>query len=78
MSDVPSDAPADEARAQTLKADGNAALGVWPVYCIAQADAGGPAWAASQLATIEVVEPYTVATLARASCEQGQAAHSGQ
>ena len=67
--------PADQTEGlYTLNADGNAALGVWPVYCIAQADAGGPAWAASQLATIEVVEPYTVATLARASCEQGQAA----
>jgi len=67
--------PADQTEGlYTLNADGNAALGVWPVYCIAQADAGGPAWAASQLASIEVVEPYTVATLARASCEQGQIA----
>lgn len=67
--------PADQSEGlYTLNADGNAALGVWPVYCIAQADAGGPAWAASQLATIEVVDPYAVATLARASCEQGQIA----
>lgn len=67
--------PADQTEGlYTLNADGNAALGVWPVYCIAQADAGGPAWAASQLATLEVVEPYTIATLARASCEQGQIA----
>lgn len=67
--------PADQTEGlYTLNADGNAALGVWPVYCIAQADAGGPAWAASQLATIEVVDPYTVSTLARASCEQGQVA----
>lgn len=67
--------PADQTEGlYTLNADGNAALGVWPVYCIAQADAGGPAWAASQLATMEVVDPYTVATLARASCEQGQVA----
>ena len=67
--------PADQTEGlYTLNADGNAALGIWPVYCIAQADAGGPAWAASQLATLEVVDPYTVATLARASCEQGQVA----
>jgi hypothetical protein len=67
--------PADQSEGlYTLNADGNAALGIWPVYCIAQADAGGPAWAASQLATLEVVDPYTVATLARASCEQGQVA----
>jgi hypothetical protein len=58
----------------TLNADGNAALGTWPVYCIAQADAGGPAWAASQMATLEVVDPYVATTLARASCEQGQVA----
>ena len=58
----------------TINADGNAALGIWPVYCIAQADSAGPAWAASQLATIEIAEPFTNASLARASCEQGQVA----
>ena len=58
----------------TINADGNAALGTWPIYCIAQADAGGPAWAASQLATLDVVDPFAVTTLARASCEQGQVA----
>ena len=67
--------PADQTEGlYTINADGNAALGTWPVYCIAQADAGGPAWAASQLATLEVVDPYVVSTLARASCEQGQTA----
>ena len=67
--------PADQTEGlYTLNADGNAALGTWPVYCIAQADAGGPAWAASQLATIDVVEPFVVTTLARSSCEQGQTA----
>jgi hypothetical protein len=58
----------------TLNADGNAAPGNWPVYCIGQADVGGPAWAASQLASLDVAEPFTTATLARASCEQGQPA----
>lgn len=67
--------PADQSEGvYTINADGNAALGAWPVYCIAQADAGGPAWAASQLATLEVVEPFVATTLARASCEQGQTA----
>jgi len=67
--------PADQTEgAYTLNADGNAALGTWPIYCIAQADSGGPAWAASQLASLEVVEPFVVTTLARASCEQGQPA----
>ncbi len=67
--------PADQTEgAYTLNADGNAALGTWPIYCIAQADSGGPAWAASQLASLEVVEPFVVTTLARASCEQGQSA----
>ncbi len=58
----------------TINADGNAAVGNWPIYCIAQADVGGPAWAASQLASLDIAEPFTTATLARASCEQGQPA----
>lgn len=67
--------PADQTEGlYTLNADSSAALGTWPVYCIAQADAGGPAWAASQLASIDVVDPFVVTTLARASCEQGQTA----
>jgi len=58
----------------TINADGNAAIGSWPIYCIGQADVGGPAWAASQLANLDIAEPFTAATLARASCEQGQPA----
>jgi hypothetical protein len=58
----------------TINADGNAAVGNWPIYCIAQGDVGGPAWAASQLASLDVAEPFTTASLARASCEQGQPA----
>lgn len=55
-----------------LNAAGNATVGKWPVYCLGQANVNGPAWVASQLATLEVTDPYTTATLARSSCEQGQ------
>jgi hypothetical protein len=58
----------------TINADGKAALGSWPVHVIAAADVGGTAWVASPPATLEVVEPFTNASLARASCEQGQQA----
>ena len=48
--------------------------GDWPVYVIGQGNVGGQAWAASQLATLQVAEPFATATLARSSCEQGQSA----
>ena len=57
-----------------LNADGKAATGTWPAYVIAQADVGGAAWVASQMASIEVVEPFATATLARSACEQGKPA----
>ncbi len=68
--------PAEQNEAvYTLNADGNAAIGTWPIYVIAQGNIpGGPAWASSQLATLEVAEPYTNASLARAACEQGETA----
>jgi hypothetical protein len=57
-----------------LNADGKAATGTWPVYVLAQADAGGASWVASQMASIEVVEPFATVTLARSACEQGKPA----
>jgi hypothetical protein len=57
-----------------LNADGKAATGTWPVYVLAQADAGGPVWVASQMASIEVVEPFATTSLARSACEQGKPA----
>lgn len=56
----------------TINANGNAALGQWPVYAIASANVGGAAWTASQMAELEIAEPYIGVTLKRASVELGQ------
>lgn len=65
--------PADQTEGvYLLNAAGNAQLGEWPIYAIGQADVGGPAYVASQLATLNIAEPYLVAEIARAGCEQGQ------
>jgi hypothetical protein len=67
--------PADKSEAvYTVNADGKAALGTWPIYVIGQANVGGQAWSASQLATLQVAEPFATAKLARSSCEQGETA----
>lgn len=57
-----------------LSCAGNAAVGQWPIYAIGAADVGGTAWVASPMATLDVAEPFTTATLARASCEKGSPA----
>ncbi|MCA9035177.1 MAG: PPC domain-containing protein [Planctomycetaceae bacterium] len=55
-----------------LNANGNAALGAWPVYAIASANVNGAAWTASQMATLEIAEPYIGIALKRSSVEVGQ------
>jgi hypothetical protein len=55
-----------------ISANGNAALGKWPVYAIGSANIGGTAWASSQMATIEVAEPYIKLVLQRSNVELGQ------
>lgn len=55
-----------------LNANGNAALGKWPMYVLGFANVGGNAWASSQMATLEVAEPYVGMTAQRSSVEQGQ------
>lgn len=57
-----------------LNANGNAQIKKWKVYAIGQADVGGAGWVASQLATLEVAEPYVSIAMERAACEQGQQA----
>ena len=67
--------PADQSEGiYTVNADGKAVTGDWPVYVIGQANVGGQSWAASQLTTLQVAEPFATAKLARSSCEQGQLA----
>lgn len=55
-----------------LNANGNAALGKWPMYAIASSNVGGAAWASSQMASLEVAEPYINIALKRAGVELGQ------
>lgn len=55
-----------------LSANGSAAIGKWPVYAIGSANVGGTAWAASQMATLEVAEPYVGIALQRAAVELGK------
>ena len=55
-----------------LNANGSAAIGKWPVYVIGSANVGGTAWASSQMATLEIAEPYVGLALQRASVELGQ------
>ncbi len=55
-----------------ISANGNAAVGKWPVYAIGSANVNGTAWTASQMATLEVAEPYVGLALQRATVEVGQ------
>ncbi|MFM7059283.1 MAG: peptidase [Planctomycetota bacterium] len=55
-----------------INADGNAALGKWPIYVLGSSNVNGAAWASSQMAQVEVAEPYVGLALQRASVEQGQ------
>ncbi len=55
-----------------LNADGNAALGKWPIFALGYANINGAAWASTQMATLEVAEPYVGLALQRASVEQGK------
>lgn len=55
-----------------LNANGNAALGKWPMYVIGQANVNGAAWVASQLANLEIAEPYVQFAMDRTATEQGK------
>lgn len=55
-----------------LSANGNAAIGKWPVYAIGSANVGGNSWTATQMATLEVSEPYVGLALQRGAVELGQ------
>ena len=55
-----------------INANGKAAIGKWPVYALGSANVGGTAWASSQMATLEVAEPYVGLALQRATVELGQ------
>ena len=55
-----------------LNAAANAAIGKWPVYAIGQANVNGAAWVASQLANLEIAEPYVEFAMDRSAVEQGK------
>ncbi|MEY3457652.1 MAG: hypothetical protein RL215_809 [Planctomycetota bacterium] len=55
-----------------INADGNAALGKWPIYVLGSSNVNGAAWASSQMATLEVAEPWVGIALQRGSVEQGK------
>ncbi len=55
-----------------INAAGNAQLRSWPIYVLGSADIGGTGWISSQLATLEVAEPFVTFQMERASVEQGQ------
>jgi len=55
-----------------INADANAAIGKWPIFALGSANVNGAAWASTQMATLEVAEPYVGLTVQRSSVEQGK------
>ncbi|MEM9943439.1 MAG: PPC domain-containing protein, partial [Planctomycetota bacterium] len=55
-----------------LNANGNAQVGKFPMYVIGTSNFKGPAWCSSQLAEIEVAEPFVTAKIARMSILPGE------
>ncbi len=55
-----------------LNAAGNAPVGKWPIFALASSNVNGAAWASSQMASLDIAEPYVGIALKRASVELGQ------
>jgi len=55
-----------------LNANGGAEIKKWKIFALASANVNGAAWAASQLANLEVTAPYIQLNMQRAAAEQGQ------
>ncbi len=55
-----------------INADANAAIGKWPIFVLGYAGIKGAAWASSQMATLDIAEPYVGLTVQRSSVEQGK------
>lgn len=55
-----------------INADANAAIGKWPVFALGYANINGAAWASTQMANLEIAEPYVGLTVQRSSVEQGK------
>ena len=54
-----------------LNANNGAQIAKWPVYAIGWADVGGAAWAATQMADLEITEPLVRMEMKKGVCEQG-------
>ena len=55
-----------------LNANGSAQIGKWPIYAIGQSNVEGPVWVSTQLAELEIAEPYVTMEIPRTSCHQGE------
>lgn len=55
-----------------LNANANAQVGKWPMYVIGNSNFKGPAWSSSQLAEIEIAEPFVSTSIARMSIVRGE------
>lgn len=54
-----------------INANKNAAIGSWPFYVLAYANVGGNAYASSQMANLEIAEPFLDIALQRSTVELG-------
>jgi hypothetical protein len=55
-----------------LNANGKAQIGNWPMYVIGKSNVRGPAWAASQMAELEIAELFVKFEFERASVGRGE------
>ena len=55
-----------------ISANGSAGIKKWKYYILGSANAEGTAWVSSQMATLEISEPYLAFEMQRAATEQGQ------
>jgi hypothetical protein len=55
-----------------LNANGGAEIGKWPMVVIGVSSFKGPAWTSTQMAELEIAEPFVTAELARVSMDQGE------
>lgn len=55
-----------------INANKNAAIGSWPFYVLAYANVGGTAYTSSQMATLEITEPFLDIALQRSTVELGK------
>lgn len=54
-----------------INANKSAAIGSWPFYVLAYSNVGGTAYASSQMATLEIAEPFLDIALQRSTVELG-------